>query len=167
MKLQSDQPGRLLVLLGAACFVLFIFQMLQSSELNNLNSKNALRQERLNDATLLVKRLKSKNTSTKTDKKSDIKYDSLLSLIGACAAKGKIENKISSMVPQPDKKKQKTTVKLQIKRVSMGQLLRFLSFIHDANAHVQEERIDIKSTMVNNDFWNVNLQISSHDSAFK
>jgi|SaaInlStandDraft_1057018.scaffolds.fasta_scaffold159160_2 hypothetical protein len=164
MKLQSDQPGRLLMLLGVCCFVLFLLGILQSSELNSLKNKNELRRERLEDANRLVQSVSK--VSSKKVKNTDLKYDSLLSLLNGCAAKGKIENRISSMVPLHDKKKQQTTVKIQIKRISMNQLLKYLNFIHATNTNVQEDRIDIKSTMVNNDFWNVNLQISSHDSAF-
>jgi hypothetical protein len=166
MNIQSDNPKRLLIILGVFSFLLLIFQLLQSSELSKLNKSNKAQVKRLLEARKVMRQYAIvEDSNTKENK--DMEHDSLLTLLGSCASDSKIATKVSSMVPQYDKKTQRTTVKIQIKRLTMSQLLNFLSEVHSTHSQIREDRVDLRAAMQNGDWWNVYLQISAQNSIFK
>jgi hypothetical protein len=165
VKYQAENPKRLLALLGSCCFILFLLYWFQSGELEEKLGSNERKKENLEEAKQLVYSMSFYNADK--DNKNEIKFENLASLIGSSAAKIRMENDISSLVPTYDKKTQITTVKMHVKRLPMGKLFAFLKSIHETQPGIKEDRIDIKSAMLNGDRWNVYLQLSSHDSVFK
>lgn len=164
MRIHSENPKRLLFILSAACLSLFILYSIQASDLKALQSKNQIRKERLSEAQLFANQLRpfqNKNISKKENQ-----FENLQSLLNSCASKSKVSKQMSSMIPSYDKKKKETKVKITIKNITFQRLLNFLGTVRETHSGVNEERVEVKSALLNSDRWNVSLQFSALDSSF-